>query len=298
MQTTAELRLRLMTYNIGQGRKDFRSVFGDILQIIQDTKPDLLVLQEVIETRNMDNVETSYARIIMQECQFAHFYFGQTLSMSEHMHTGKIQFVQALFEDYVEWQQGNAIFSRSRFVRLGDESKEGTPWNIPIYRPPVYEGNRDTDPRYALLARIDHAPFFPLVIGTHLTTLLGERGGQIRELPGKSEEAQLARFRQAQRLLDLIRRHQSNEIVFLLGDLNAVASEPCIASVLEKEGGFFRLKPRESRSTHLFKVAEAVDHIFVYPEHRLVNYECRIIDNEMAQRASDHLPVVADVVIQ
>ena len=37
-----------------------------------------------------------------------------------------------------------------------------------------YEGSRDSDPRYVILARIKQPPY-PFVVNLHLTTLVGER---------------------------------------------------------------------------------------------------------------------------
>ena len=62
-------------------------------------------------------------------------------------------------------------------------------------------------PRYALLARIQADAVSPFIIGTHLSTLVGERGGSEREIPGKAAEAQKMRFEQTRHLLDLVREH-------------------------------------------------------------------------------------------
>jgi len=101
-------------------------------------------------------------------------------------------------------------------------------------------------------------------------------------------------------MLDLIRNYllDHGELVFLLGDFNAVSSEPSIASVLEKKGGFVRLVlTNETQATHP-KVADAIDHIFVDPADRVVEYQCWTVDTATAQKASDHLPVVADVTVR
>lgn len=103
-------------------------------------------------------------------------------------------FVHALFNDWQDWRQGNAVFCRWGFVRLNDASKAGCPQSIPLYRPSIFEGNRDTDPRHALLARVNRAPLFPFVMGVHLTTLVGERG--VKEIPGKAEQAQIVKLTQ------------------------------------------------------------------------------------------------------
>jgi endonuclease/exonuclease/phosphatase family metal-dependent hydrolase len=108
------------------------------------------------------------------------------------------------------------------------------------------------------------------------------------------------RFKQARRLLDLIQEHmlEPGELVFLTGDFNATVHEACIADVLVTEAGFVRLIPQNDHiPTHLFKVQEPIDHIFVFPASRLLDYQCRVIDTLLARQASDHLPVVADVSI-
>lgn len=193
------------------------------------------------------------------------------------------------------------MLSRWSFVRLGNASLPGEPRNVPLFRPVQYDGTRDTDPRFAALGRISVETVSPFVIGTHLSTLRGERGGLDREIPGKAKQAQEMRLQQCRRLLDLTRDHilSRGELAFLLGDFNAPASEPCIADALEAEGKFVRLVPQNDHTpTHLFKMGEPVDHIFVYPAARLVDFRCWIIeDTPLARQASDHLPVVAVVTV-
>ena len=292
-------QFRLMTYNIMGATGDFDSTLSSVIAVIKDATPDILVIQEVAELQDVDGVWHSALNQIAQAGGFGNHYFGPTISMREHMHVQKSLFVHAMFNDWQDWRQGNGILSRWEFVRLGDPGKPGVPRNVPIYRTPLYQGNRDTDPRYALIARIGQAPIFPFVLGVHFTTLVAEREqeGGPRPLPGKVEEAQVLRLKQAKRLLDLLREHvlERGELIFLLGDFNAVASEPCIASVLETEGGFVRLAPAKGPDATHPKALGPIDHIFVYPRDRLIEYQCWIVDSPTARRASDHLPVVADV---
>jgi endonuclease/exonuclease/phosphatase family metal-dependent hydrolase len=289
-------QFRLMTYNIGGARRDFGSALPDVIKVISEESPDILVVQEATEFQDADGIWHSALARIAEAGEFEnHVHFGPTLSMREHMHVGKTRFVQGIFNDWQDWKQGNAILSRAEFVRLGDPSTPGLPRNVPLYVTPLYQGNRDTDPRYALLARVDVAPIFPFVVGVHLTTLVAERGSH--PFPGRAEEAEILRFKQTRRLLDLLKEHvlAPGEVVFLLGDFNAVASEPCISLVLETEGRFVRLIPSNGEIATHPKMAEPIDHILVYPPSRLVEYQCWIIDNPIARQASDHLPVVADV---
>jgi len=294
-----------MTYNIGGARRDFGSALPDVIKVINEESPDILVVQEAKDYQDANGVWQRGDLIqIAQAGGFGNKYrFMPTLSMQEHMHVGKTLFVRSIFEDKQDWQQGYAIFSRWEFARLGDPQQTGEPRNVPLYRTPLYQGNRDTEPRYALLARIQKEPIYPFVIGVHFTTLVGERKkeGGPWPLPDKAKEAQDLRVEQAKRLIDLLDKHvlEAEEVIFLLGDFNAVPGEPCISSVLENEG-FERLVPTRGPSvTHLkLKVREPIDHILVYPRNRLASYDCWIVDSPTARRASDHLPVVADVKVR
>jgi len=302
MAKSDELQFRLMTYNLGGARKDFGSVLSDAVEVVRMISPDVLIVQEAAEFQDADGVWHSFIGRIAAAGDFGkHQYFGPTLSMREHMHVRKALFVRGVYSDWLDWRQGNAILSRWEFTRLGDPAKLGVPKNVPLYVAPLYEGNRDTEPRHALVARINRPPIFPFVVGVHFTTLVAEREqeGSPRARPDRAEEAQTLRFKQARRLLDLLKGHvlESGEVVFLLGDFNAAASEPCISSVLENEGGFVHLIPTEDQSATHPKAVEPIDHILVYPPDRLIKYRCWVVNSPVAQRASDHLPVVADVVI-
>lgn len=299
MEQTGVMQFRLMTYNVGGARKDFGSKLAAILDVVKEVSPDILVAQEVMDYQDVDGEWFSVADQIARAGEFGSNYaLCPTLAMKEHMHVQKAVFVNALFNDWQDCSLGNAVFCRGGFTRLSDTSKSGNPRNVPLYRPPVFEGNRDTDPRYTVLARVNRPPLFPFIVGVHLATLLGERGS--KDIPGKAEQAQIARLTQVRRLLDLIRQHllDCGELVFLLGDFNAVSSEISIASGLEKEAGFVRLAPaNDTLATHP-KVTDAIDHIFMYPAERLVEYQCWTVDTAIARNASDHLPVVADVTVR
>ena len=290
--------IKLMTYNIGGGRKDLGSVATGILETIQQERPDILALQEAISIVTENNVENTLTEI-SSNIRYNHFFFGQTLSMEQNLSVNKYLFVYGIFNDWKDWQQGNALLSQWPFIRLNALSA-GTPRNIPIYSP-NYEGNRDTEPRYVILARVNHptTPFY--VLTTHLTTLLGERGGEKREIPLITEKAKMLRYVQCRQIITLINKHllEKEQLVFLMGDFNAEVDEPCIQELLKN--GFFHLSPEEKVGTHIKRQDEPVDHIFVYPGKNLIKYRCQIIKNKMnasnieAFGPSDHLPVVAEV---
>ncbi len=288
--------LRIMTYNVGGGRKDFGSKPTDVLKTIAELSPDILAIQECVDWIDADGNTHNFSEFAAQAGNFGkNFYFGRTLSLQENMQVKKAIMLDAVYHDGTDWAQGNAVFARQGFTRLSDPSKPGVPRNVPIYQPPVYEGTRDTDPRYAILTRIRHEPFSPFVVNVHLTTLVGERGGEIREIPGKTAEAQMLRLQQAKRLLDLVRPiQQPDHVIILLGDFNATPKEAAVSTVLEGEGNFLRLTPSNDIPTHP-KSPQAVDHIFVYPRERILDYSCWVEDTEVTSQASDHLPVLADI---
>ena len=298
MAKQQDSRFRLMTYNTGGARKDLGSNFASIVEVIKEISPDILVMQEATEYQDAEGNWHRDGTRIMGKVDFKHYFFRPVLSLTEHLDVRKQIFVDNIFKDWLEWQQGNAILSRWDFVRLSDPSKSGQPRHVPLYRVPLYQGSRDTEPRYALITRIDHSPTYPFVVGIHFSTLVGERGEQC--IPGKSGEGELLRVEQARRLLNLLREHvlQPRKLVFLLGDLNATADESCVSAILEKEGGFMRLTPQNGEMPTHPNVSEPIDHIFVFPPERIERYECRIIDNRVTQKASDHLPVLAEVVIK
>jgi len=299
MNREYDTKFRLMTYNIGGGRRDFGSVLSAVIEVVREVSPDILVVQEATDFQDANGAwQRDDLTQIAQAGGFGNnYHFKPTLSMREHIDVRKTLFVDAIFNDWQDWRQGYAIFSHLEFVRLSDPSQPGEPRNVPLYRMPLYQGNRDTEPRYALLARIKKEPIHPFIVGVHFTTLVGERkkAGGPWSLPGKAKEAQDLRVEQAKRLVDLLEKHvlEAEEVVFLLGDFNAEPSEPCI-SVLENEG-FVRLAPPEEPGYTHPRIRKLIDHIFVYPGNRLVDYTCRIINTPTAQEASDHLPVIADV---
>lgn len=288
-----------MTYNVGGGHNHFGSEPIQVLKIIQTLSPDILAIQECVDWTDAENQTHNLSEAIAQTGNFgSNFYFGQTLTLRENMQIKKEVMLNALYEDIMDWAQGNAVFAKGGFTRLSDPSKPGSPRNVPVYKPPVYEGNRDTDPRYAILSRINQPTFYPYLVNVHLTTLVGERGGSNREIPGKCVEAQMLRLKQANKLIDLVRpKLKPENLILLLGDFNAPPDEASISTVIEKEGGFLRLKPQNDRSTHP-KIPKAIDHIFVYPGDRVLEASCWIEDSELTQAASDHLPVVADVIFK
>ncbi|MFU8826803.1 MAG: endonuclease/exonuclease/phosphatase family protein [Brevefilum sp.] len=298
------LNLRVATLNIGGGQKTFDEFSNDTQHsrlealdlLVKRLDADVLCLQEVTQYVDADGMTHSLMDLIDRAGNYRHAFFGKIVSMESDMQIKKDIMVKGIFRDWWNWSMGNAIHSRLPFARLGETNRSGLPRNIPVFRPLAYEGNRDTDPRYVLLTRIKEAPY-PFLSTLHLTTMVGERPPDI--VPHKREQAQKMRLKQISLFLDLVRAFilEQEEPLILTGDFNATEDEPAIQHLLESQPGFVRLRPENDGPTHP-DLPRALDHIFFYPRSRLVDYTCWIESNELSRRASDHLPVVADLQIK
>lgn len=298
------LDLRVATLNISGGEKTFeeynsgtqKSRQEALEMLIKKLDANILCLQEVSQFIDADGITHSLMENINKAGYYHYSFFGQTLSMESHMQVQKDVMVKGIFNDWWDWAKGNSIHARIPFARLSDPTRPGVPRNIPIYQPAIYEGNRDTDPRYALLARLKEPPF-PFIVNLHLTTLVGERTSP--KQPQKIEESQSLRRWQIQRVLDLVRVHilEQDQPIILAGDFNATADEFGIAQLLVSENGFVRLEPENEGPTHP-ELEEPIDHIFFYPRQRLAEYSCWIDTGDLSKRASDHLPTVANISIK
>ena len=298
------LTLRVATLNISGGQKTFedssnatqQSRLQALRQLVKQIDPTVLCLQEVSQFVDADGVTYNQLDNIIESGGFSSAYFGKTVSMDTHLQVNKEVMVKGIFNDWQNWSKGNAILSRIPFSRLGDPEKPGKPRNIPLYQPPVYQGNRDTEPRFAILSRLQQPPY-PFIATVHLTTLIGERHPPLTR--NKIEQSHLMRDQQIRQLLELVRVHilETDQPFILAGDFNAPRQEFCIAHLLESENQFVRLKPEEEGSSHS-GISEAIDHIFFYPRKRLVDYRCWIESSDLSRCASDHIPVIAEIQIK
>ena len=275
--------LSVVTYNIGGGARDLNLESAALRAVIRKENPDLLGLQEVI--RRIDNnghEHNPLDEIITVLGGDHHALFAPTLSLAADYHPGKDAMVEARAEGDQLWEQGNALLSRQDFI--------GNPLNLPLFQPPKYLGNRDTDPRFALASHVRLAAGHFLFITLHLTTLRFERGPE--ELPGRDELARTMRLDQVKVLLSTL-EDQRDETIVLTGDFNAMPGEYCMHAL--EAFGFRLLAPEnEGVGTHP-KAARPIDHILLYPGEKVASFSCRIIATDEARAASDHFPLITEI---
>lgn len=298
----APLALRVMTLNLGGGVKNFTGSaeitagkMDSIIQLINQLQPDLLGVQEIAQHTDADGIKHSMMDQIRNGSKFDYTFYGETLSIKKQLQIKKDLMIKAIFNDWWDWSKGNALFSKVSFSRLSDPAKSGVPRNIPIFQPLVYEGTRNTDPRFVILSRLKVAPY-PYILNLHMTTLVGERGANAWQ--DSIDAGRATRQQQMGKVLGLIEQEilMQQKPVILMGDFNASPEEYCLQGMLEQENNFTRLSPNPDLETHVS--SGRLDHIYFFPSNRLVRYTSRVIDNELSHRVSDHLPVVADLEIE
>lgn len=296
------LTLRIMTLNLGGGVKNFSGEPDEttskneaLLDLLYELQPDVLCVQEIAQYTDAEGLKHSMVDLIRNGAEYSFHCYGETLSMKHDMQVKKDLMVNGLFKDWWDWSKGNAVFSRLPFARLGDPNREGVPRNVPIYQPLRYEGTRDTDPRYVIITRLKRSPY-PYLVNLHLTTLVAERGEDKQD--AIVAQAQQLRAEQINRVISLVAENilEKRLPLLLAGDFNANPNEPALEHQLEAEYGFVRLTPFNDIPTH--PEAGAVDHLYFFPTRRLQKFNCQVVVSDLAHRISDHLPVVADVVIE
>ena len=298
------MELRVGTINIGGGEKSFeefpqatqKSRQEALAMLVSRLDATMLCLQEVSEFIDVDGLTHNLMEGINKAGNYNYSFYGKTVSMETNIQALKDVMVKGIFNDWWDWSKGNAIHAKYPFARLSDPLRPGTPRNIPIYKPPVYEGTRNTEPRFVLLTRLKEPPY-PFVATLHLTTLVDERHPQAP--PDYVEKARKLRRQQVEKFINLVRVNilEKGLPLILAGDFNAPSNEACIEEILVSNNGFIRLRPDEDGPSHS-EINDSIDHILFFPENRLLQYHCWIETNGLSRKASDHLPVVADLKIK
>jgi endonuclease/exonuclease/phosphatase family metal-dependent hydrolase len=234
------VRIRVATANIGGGARREKAdpckytMLGEILSGV-----DIIGLQEIVR------VEDPIGKLIRDDIRelqssglsdYQHFFFPH-LDSRPQSHPRKWEGSRSAFSSYYERGyhilQGSAILLRQQHCiydfwrdRPGYAVGQIIPWYYE--RPTFYTGNRDTEPRSLLLARIRLRSEIVLFCCTQLTTLRGETRGSKSPPDKVTDEARKIRKKQIDWIVDYVKNYQDahrEEPIILVGDFNAELGE-------------------------------------------------------------------------
>jgi len=233
-----------MTYNLhGCVGTDGRYDPGRILEVIRETQPDILGMQEL---RSNTGSDTELLDLLRRAYPEYHLVFGKTLKDSRG--------------DF-----GNALLSRYPLTEYLDvDLEESAGYSGRMIRP---------EARRAIFARLDLGTEQLWVVVTHLDLRKRVRKGQGRLL------------------VEAIRRHTrpSQEAVIFMGDLNEWRLlNPFLRSLDQLFSKHLARRSFPSRFPLL-----PLDRIWM--SGKLRRHAVRAHRSRLSRRASDHLPLYADV---
>lgn len=256
---------------------------ANIAAILGKANPDVMGLNEVRRYWWGHDSHVDHAEWLARRIGIKHHFFGLTLDSDRDPHP--VKWHKEWHKGYWKIQQGNAILSRYPFGDLSTNKDSFTSQNcpiaIPINDPTHYVGNRDTEPRNCLVAKLkldDQQGCYFLT--THLTRLTEKM-----ENPVRKAEASKIRCKQVDRLLKIARELQGQPIV-LVGDFNAEPASPEI-NLLK---GTFTDASVGIEYTYL-EDGTKIDYIFVSEGMEVVS--CIVPEIDGLEQASDHLPIMA-----
>jgi endonuclease/exonuclease/phosphatase family metal-dependent hydrolase len=277
-----KLFINVITYNIRYGGETEEQLAG-IAAILEKVNPDVIGLNEVRRYWWGHDGYIDHAEWLAQRIGIMHHFLGVTIDSDRDPHP--VKWHKEWHKGYWKIQQGNAMLSRYPFGDLstnnGGFTSQSCPMAIQINDPTHYVGNRDTEPRNCLVAKLkldDERECYFLT--THLTRLTKEM-----ESPARKAEASRIRCKQVERLLKITRKLQGQPIV-LVGDFNAEPSSPEI-SLLK---GTFTDASVGIEYTHL-EDRTKIDYIFVSEGMEVVSR--MVPESDGLEQASDHLPIMA-----
>jgi endonuclease/exonuclease/phosphatase family metal-dependent hydrolase len=274
---------------------------------------DILGLQEVVQVEDPASGRLVHDDIAALKrgglSGYKHFFFAH---LDSTLHPHRRKWGSDIFKDWSERnyrvQQGTAILIKGRydFYHLLESDRSGfasavtLPWYIE--KPTFYRGNRDTEPRSLLVARVKVDARIVLFCCTQLSTLTEEAEDRRRSTPN----ARALRSHQVGWIVDYIKSYQEarrgicnelkqewvDEPVILVGDFNADKESPELSRLCEL--GLKAVKATRPNHTHRKHRIE-MDLIFAPGKMRGSAQVIKLDDLESSNKRgiSDHYPVIA-----
>lgn len=297
------MKIKIATANIAGAARQLQ-VSSNRHQIIANTLSDIDIIgfQEVVKIFDRNNQNYIYNDISELKnntnlAPYKHFYFSHLDSLQQsHPDKWTSQIFSQYYNKGNQILQGSAIFVRDNHSISDlwrddrDELVSGLGEIIPwyAYKPVIYQGNRDTEPRSVLIMRVklrkDNEEKYVLFCCMQLTTIKGERDNDSFAI----KQASKIRTHQINWIVQYIQSYQNvfkEEPTIMVGDFN---TEPDSA---ELNG----LKQLGLKIASIFGVTHrkhkiCIDHIYVSKNINPV--VANIIDSN---NTSDHNFVMAEL---
>ena len=288
-------------------------ILGDLL-----SGSDIIGLQEVVQVYEPDSccgIRDDIAELKRDSglSDYQHYFFPY-LDSTQQSHP--VKWTSRIFSSYYEQEyrilEGTAILVKQQHSvydlwcddRLGYAVGQVLPWYLDA--PTIYLGNRDTQPRTLLLARVRLASKFVLFCCTHLATLKEEGAKQYGG--GKGPATQKAvdlRAMQIKWIVQYIESYQrareadgkTREPVIIVGDFNAEPKTPELDGLRQINLELVPFATPNVGYTHR-KHKILID--LIYAAKCAIKGTACIVDLRELEalsdrRVSDHNPVIADL---
>ena len=322
MTVPNEFHIRVMTWNIagsryfeadGKTRGALRRKLNNKLRRFADVQcPHFILLQEIVRYGNrrapIDLVKPPPG-----------YCYEPTVSVDTHLrsHPRKWNRYRKHWPPGTYLTQGCGILWREDILHaplweFSGAAGESIEKEVVHMNPGLYAGDRDTEPRLAVVTRfifdVGEKPLDVFVVNTHLTTLKGEREG----FPAKDEAGSRMRLGQIDLILErIVTRHtawrrkqpestgRARAVWIIAGDFNCTPASPEIAKM--KRLRFVDLNDDKGDGT---KAGMCLDYIFAGPDyyaldHALVESQCKLNPSAMdSGGVSDHSPVFAQLPVR
>ena len=299
-------------------RRQLRALIHQQLNsaILRKHRPHFLTLQEVIRYEEDGNI-----REMVDAPEGYHYQSSISIDTARQNHPVKWDPIRAAgkWDNGAYLGQGNGLLWRediphgSIWVCSGKEMRPGADLRQEIIRidTGLYTGNRDTEPRLAVVSHFFFESRHVLLVNLHLTTLTHEREG----FPERDCMGTEMRLKQLDVILNgIVSRYNTwraaggamnapdRAIWFLTGDYNATEDSLEIAKL--KRLNFLDLCPRKGTGTKYgrgsMNAALTLDYIFAGPAHyafdpaKIKQFLTRTGGEPLYDvTASDHYPIIA-----
>ncbi len=307
------MNITVATANIAGGARQEAAApdkFKALSELLCNGSVDITGVQEVVKMFDSSGKVIRDDLEEMTQSTGCNGFFFCNIDSTKYSHPRKwgSPIFKKHYENGCRILQGAGILLREdhAFVDfLNDHVVEGNPvitqvipWYLKEEGPVFYQGNRNTEPRSLLLARIKIKGKYILFGATQLSTLTGERSSP----PEEAARERAVRLRKEQ--LEWICRYMESynqaakrfpgigsDAAFLVGDFNADEEE------MDKnlEGSGLKRIPAsgDASATHR-KHGIVIDHICADVDGRAKIIDLEDLEKDSDKRISDHHPVIAD----